>query len=245
MHLGVQLLEHDLDAAFFCLDHAFSEPLHIETASTAEVERQLSYFLAYAKVLYRLTFSSNTADIDVLQKLLAIRPTNNLSYQVRRDSLLYQTSPTLQALAKRQATAAPVTVQRRDLGRFLMSTLKERLLHRVKGAMKACEVSKAFSTCLQYALEGHCNLEKNCSRMHLASYDRQAYQRRISLHAMAICVYQALNGVEVWSRRQEQQRCVEITAAISCFTDLYAIQELANSSQGCSISSRDQAWRLS
>lgn len=188
-----------------CLDQAFLGSLQIETAPPSTVQGQLNRFFPYVKALEALVFAPDPANNVVLHKLLGFRPTDDGKYQVRSDSLLYQTF-TIQTLARREGNPAFVNVSRWDLERLLQAVLKTRLLNRVRQAMEVCKVCKAFAVCLQYAMEGQCKSGPVCARTHLMAYDYQAYQIRVYLHAIVIRIYQTLNGIEEWPTRQEQRR---------------------------------------
>ncbi|EKM60420.1 uncharacterized protein PHACADRAFT_179724 [Phanerochaete carnosa HHB-10118-sp] len=204
--LGLNLLHANFRAAaFMCLDQAFLGSLQIETASPSTVQSHLNRFFPYIKALEALIFAPDPANNVILHKLLGFRPADDGKYQVRSDSLLYKTF-TIQTLARREGNAAFVNVPRWDLERLLQAVLKTRLLDRVRRAMEVCKVCKAFTVCLQHAMEGQCNSSTVCARTHLTAYDHQAYQLRVSLHTTVIRIYQTLNGIEEWPTRQEQQR---------------------------------------
>lgn len=201
--LGISLLRVNLASALLCLDYLFQDFRIIESATMADALGLLQAFLLYSKHIHGLVFSSNSAKNEALQRLLAFAPTEAGQFHVRSDSLL-QTMFT--DTRRRTTESGSIVLERWELESFARTTLKTRLLQRLRAEGEACKRSKVFRVCLQHAVEGRCAYGNDCQRTHISSYDRITYQRRVSLHLIQISIYQAANGVEEWGTRQDQRR---------------------------------------
>ncbi|KAI0757675.1 hypothetical protein C8Q80DRAFT_1134839, partial [Daedaleopsis nitida] len=193
-------------ATFLCLDFTFSVPLKLQAASLSDIANIQQTFLAYARMLQKLSNVAKPCEDTLVRKIFALKPSTEDLFLLPAGSFLAaQCNGRLTPSAR--ITDQGTQVPRWELERLIKHELKVRLLDRVNEEHRLCRELRPLQPCLAFAVFNQCN-RTECPRNHAdyQNYTAADYNVHVRVHLLQTLIYQTLYRAENPEELARQQR---------------------------------------
>jgi len=142
-------------AALLCLDHVFSSPLKLLNLSFVTIQRPLSLFLSYIRLLNKFRRDELLAEGSNNQRLFGFQVLEDNHYLAPKHSLVYEKLINQSGSSKKNADGYRCSYD--ELRWCIVQLISSRIYERTEMQNSACREVHGFSPCLYLLVRGKCD----------------------------------------------------------------------------------------
>jgi hypothetical protein len=190
--------------ALLCFDHYFNHFPNIVVMEASEISKVLDCFLLYCRHLFAVAITPDPCNDPLMQKLFCIHPSTEKVFMLPTGTFLHKRIAESRAIT--QANENGILINEWDLAQQFKGCLFEHLRDRVVTENEICRRTRAFTPCLNFAINDVCN-RRECPRDHISytSLNHAWYNLQAKIHLQQILIFHTLHPMDVWDRVKQHR----------------------------------------